>query len=60
MYTVMITLLQEVPNVEIMRIERRWPNTIWKIVWKNLWIAPVPESMKSAWYRVIHDIIPTR
>jgi hypothetical protein len=29
-------------------------------VWKNLWATPASESTKELWYRVIHDIVPTR
>ena len=28
-------------------------------IWKNLWTAPVNESIKTKWYKIIHDIIPT-
>jgi hypothetical protein len=43
-----------------MRIEKHWPDTNWSTVWVNLWATPVPDSTKDAWYRVIHDIVPTR
>ena len=36
-----------------------WPQTAWPRVWKNLGEEPVPETTKAAWYKVIHDILPT-
>jgi len=32
----------------------------WQVVWTNLWATPSSESTKESWYRVIHDIVPTR
>jgi hypothetical protein len=29
-------------------------------VWRNLWEAPVEDDVKDVWYRVIHDILPTK
>jgi len=42
-----------------MRITKLWPQENWKVLWKNLHETAVPESSRAAWYRVIHDIIPT-
>ena len=42
-----------------MRITKIWPNTNWNAVWKNIHDTPVPEGTKVAWYKVIHDILPT-
>ena len=36
-----------------------WPNTDWVQTWKNLNETPVPETTRSVWYRVIHEIIPS-
>jgi hypothetical protein len=58
--TILATLLQAEPNEKGMRIEKDWPDTNWSMVWGNLWAPPVPDSTKVAWYRVIHDIVPTR
>ena len=42
-----------------MRITNLWPQTARPTVWKNLGEAPVPGVTKAAWYKVIHDILPT-
>jgi len=42
-----------------MRITSLWPQTAWPTVWKNLGETPVPGATKAAWYKVIHDILPT-
>ena len=42
-----------------MRINKIWPNTDWNTVWENIHCTPVPGGMKAAWYKVIHDILPT-
>jgi hypothetical protein len=59
-YTVLATLLQAAPNDRGMRIEKLWPDTNWSRVWENLRAAPVPDANKDSWYRVIHDVVPTR
>jgi hypothetical protein len=59
-YTILATLLQAEPNEKGIRIEKRWPDTNWSMVWGNLWATPVPDSTKDAWYRVMHDIVATR
>jgi hypothetical protein len=42
-----------------MRITNLWPQTPWATVWKNLGEAPVPGATRTAWYKVIHNILPT-
>jgi len=42
-----------------MRITNLWPQTAWLTVWKNLWKASVPGATKAAWYKVIHNFLPT-
>jgi len=42
-----------------MRITQLQPQAKWTVVWKNLHESPVPDTSRAAWYRVIHDIIPT-
>jgi len=43
-----------------MRIETLWPGTDWERVWRNLWLAPIPGDKRTTWYKIIHDIIPTK
>ena len=41
------------------RITTLYPNTAWDTVWKNLdetWVTP---EIRSTWFQVIHDLIPT-
>ena len=42
-----------------MRIQKLWPGTDWKQVWKNLGAAPIMEHVRSDWYQAIRDLIPT-
>jgi hypothetical protein len=42
-----------------MRITKLWPQADWGKIWENLWVAPVPGFDIAAWYKVIHDVIPT-
>jgi hypothetical protein len=55
----LITLLQDTPNGREMRVEK-WKEKNWQRVWTNLWVTPVEEVTKDAWYSVIHDIIPIK
>ena len=43
-----------------MSIESLWPTIEWPRIWKNLWTAPVTDSTKTTWYKIIHDIVPTK
>ena len=38
---------------------KNWPYRNWARVWGNLSAAPVPESTRIDWFRVIHDLIQT-
>jgi len=40
-----------------MRVEKLRQNIDWVRTWKNLNEAPVPETTRGVWYRVIHEII---
>jgi hypothetical protein len=44
----------------VMRVAWRWPQVDWKTGWENLRDTPVLETTRVAWYRVVHDIIPTK
>ena len=43
-----------------MRIVQKRQTIHWDLVWRNLPASCVPEEFRSAWYAVIHDILPTR
>ena len=42
-----------------MRIGTLYPEFGWDIVWTNLPGACVPNTIKTTWYLVIHDIVPS-
>jgi len=42
-----------------MRVVQKSPTIAWDRVWRNLHASCVSEKLQSAWYSVIHDIIPT-
>ena len=42
-----------------LRIVQKNPGIFWGRIWTNLHAAPVPDTVKSAWYAAIHDIVPT-
>ena len=46
-------------GIQDMRITKISPNTDWNTVWKNVHYTPVPGETEAAWYKVIHDILPT-
>jgi hypothetical protein len=41
-------------------IIQMWPNTEWRAVWSNINEMLIPERIKATWFKVIHDIIPTK
>jgi len=59
LYTTMKDLYNAGTMHREMRIMKIWPHAEWETIWKNLQATPVSDTVKSTWYRVIHDIIPT-
>jgi hypothetical protein len=53
--------LMEARNNPILglRIEEKNPNHNWPQIWSNLHNARMPETIRSVWYTVKRDIIPT-
>jgi len=47
-------------NPPVMRIVQNRPVVHWDLVWRNLQDSCAPEEVRSAWYAVIYDILPTR
>ena len=43
-----------------MRIVKQWPHNDWDRVWRNLHTAWITNTLKSTWYNIIHDLIPTQ
>jgi len=59
-YGTLQTSLSMTPEPAHMRVTHPWPNTNWVTVWRNLQETPVLGETKVIWYRVIHEIVPTR
>jgi hypothetical protein len=59
MYTVLLQLaMNGIPPCG-MSIVRKFPLTNWDQVWKNLHASPATDEIKSAWYKAMHDLLPT-
>jgi alkylhydroperoxidase family enzyme len=43
-----------------MRIVKQWPQNDRDRVWRNLHTAWITDTLKSTWYNIIHDLIPTK
>jgi hypothetical protein len=43
-----------------MRIQRKYANVIWQTVWKNIHATHLPWYVRTAWYAVTQDILPTK
>jgi hypothetical protein len=59
-YATIVLLLRDKTDLPPMRVMTIWPATDWDIVWKNLHETLAMEDVKMDWYRVIHDIHPTK
>jgi len=42
-----------------MRVTQKHPSILWTRVWTTLHAAWASERLKSLWYTVIHEIVPT-
>ena len=42
-----------------LRVTQEHPSIPWEKVWRNLHHASISERLKSTWYIVIHEIVPT-
>ena len=43
-----------------LRIMTKYPNNNWTRIWQNFHTAWIPDTVRSTWYMVIHDILPTK
>ena len=59
LYMTIHTIMRATAGDHEMRVTKKWPHIDWERVWDNLSEAPLPESTRIAWFRVIHEIIPT-
>ena len=50
--------LRTASTVEV-RVRQLQPSIDWSLVWDNLHNVILPDGARSAWYTVIHHIIPT-
>jgi hypothetical protein len=60
LYDTFQLLLQDTPNGRPLRVETKWVNADWTQVWRNLHTAPVEGHINVTWYKILHDIIPTK
>ena len=44
----------------IPRVMEKNPNILWDKVWKNITSKVLTAEVQSAWYKAVHDLIPTR
>jgi hypothetical protein len=58
-YSTMSHLLNVTVVPPLMRNEMLWPNTDWPMVWKNIQATPTPDTLRSQWYNIIHDLTQT-
>ena len=59
MYSTLYAMSKDSTQDGEMRITRKYPRVVWSRVWKNLHTNGLTPSVKSVWYAVIHDILPT-
>ena len=59
-YTSLKSISNAASPAQEMRIIKMKPHINWDVVWENLTATPVPNHDVMTWYRVIHDIIPTK
>jgi hypothetical protein len=59
LYGVLITMAVNEREIPEMRVISKYPAIQWEIIWKNIHHTAIPEPIKSTWYAVVHEIIPT-
>jgi len=59
LYNTLVALGKAGKPEPAMRMETLYPEVCWDIVWTNLNAVWIPNMMKTTWYQVIHDIVPT-
>jgi hypothetical protein len=42
------------------RIARKFPDTNWSQVWRNIHSKVLPQHVRDRWYEVVHDLVVTR
>lgn len=45
----------DIPN----KIEKQYPNKMWKSVWENIHLKIHSSEVTSTWYKVVNDVVPT-
>jgi len=60
LYTTICLLLTMEAESVMQRLMRMWPNTDSSTVWTNIHEAPITETAKVTWFKIIHDMITTR
>jgi hypothetical protein len=57
-YHTMELLTRDTHEFTELRIKNTWSNHDWDVIWENLYKAPISDTEKGKWYRIIHDLIP--
>jgi hypothetical protein len=57
-YNTLHTMERAATSNREMRIVKQWPRR--DRIWKNLHTAVITHTLKSTWYNVIHDLMPTK
>ena len=60
LYKGLLTLAKAERGDQELRVTQKHPIIPWTRVWTTLHTAWLPERLKSLWYKVIHDIVPTK
>jgi hypothetical protein len=59
-YMRMILMAAAGKTPPLIRVVHKQPDINWNQVWQNLHESRTPKEVLSAWYAVIHDLLPTR
>ena len=59
LYKALLTLAKAERGDQELRVTQKHPTILWTRVRTTLHTAWIPECLKSLWYTVIHDIVPT-
>ena len=59
-YNTLHTMERAATGNREMRIVKQWPHNDWDRVWRTLHTAWITDTLKSTWYNIIQDLIPTK
>ena len=51
---------QQTTNTSLgLRVQNKFPHINWQIVWRNIKKPFLPRYVRTTWYVIVHDIVPT-